>query len=476
MPLSLALDLGTTTITALAVDVSSGDIVARQTVANDAEITSSEHKARGRSEWDANRIAAAAKQALRTLAHALGRRVGEVAGIGLTGQQHGAVLIDDEFTPLGPLINWQDRRAEETKPHTGVIWLNEIRSRVGDEARERAGCTLSSGYMGATLYWLAHQDMLPRRARACFLVDFLAAVMTRTAPLTDPTSAASSGLFDVRASAWDERTIEALGLSSTLFPSVGRAGERQGSLHSSWAAKTGLVAGLPVCVGLGDNQASVYGSVADLPDTVLVNVGTGGQVTAWSDRFLYSRNLETRPFPGGYLIVNAGLCGGRTYAVLERFFQQTCQAFGQTLPEAQLYDVMNRLAAAVPPGAAGLRCEPLFTGTRQQPDLRGRFTGISIDNFTPGHVTRALLEGMGAVFEGGYQEIVAALGAGRSRLVGAGNGLRQNGVFCDIVSRAFGMPMRLCRHAEEAAFGAALVAAVGLGLLPDRQAAARLIR
>jgi sugar (pentulose or hexulose) kinase len=83
---------------------------------------------------------------------------------------------------------------------------------------------------------------------------------------------------------------------------------------------------------------------------------------------------------------------------------------------------------------------------------------------------------MAAVFDRGFQEIVAALGARRSQLVGAGNGLRQNGLFCDIVSQAFGMPMRLCQHAEEAAFGAALIAAVGLGLLPDRKAAARLIR
>lgn len=118
MPLALGLDLGTTTIAALALDVKSGEIVGRHTVANDAEITSRERKASGWSEWDADRIASSALQALRTLSAALGPRVREVAGIGLTGQQHGVVLTDDHLSLLGPLINWQDRRVEEVNPLT----------------------------------------------------------------------------------------------------------------------------------------------------------------------------------------------------------------------------------------------------------------------------------------------------------------------------------------------------------------------
>jgi sugar (pentulose or hexulose) kinase len=64
--------------------------------------------------------------------------VREAAVVGLTGQQHGVVLVDDRLTPLGPLINWQDRRAEEIRPQTGVTWLEEIRSRVGASPSSRA--------------------------------------------------------------------------------------------------------------------------------------------------------------------------------------------------------------------------------------------------------------------------------------------------------------------------------------------------
>ena len=238
---------------------------------------------------------------------------------------------------------------------------------------------------------------------------------------------------------------------------------------------TGLPAGLPVCVGVGDNQASVYGSVAELEASVLVNVGTGGQVAAFSERFLYGDQLETRPFPGGFLLVNAGLCGGRTYALMEKFFRQACGLSGESPPDS-LFEAMNRLAAGVPRGADGLRCNPLFTGTRSQPELRGSFEGISVDNFTPAHVTRALLEGMARVFAGGAREIEAVEGKPRRQLVGAGNGLRENPVLADCVAHEFALPLAVPRHREEAAFGAALLAAVGLGAIADRQAAARFIR
>src|SRR5439155_4785850 len=140
----------------------------------------------------------------------------------------------------------------------------------------------------------------------------------------------------------------------------------------------GLPASVPVFGAIGDNQASFLGSVANPKHSVLVNVGTGGQVAAFIDRFTFDPRLETRPFPhGGYLLVCPGLCGGRTYATLERFFRQVGgQVFDLSKQDA-LYPAMNRLAAAVPPGADGLRCEPFFTGTRQDPELRASWSGMS---------------------------------------------------------------------------------------------------
>jgi sugar (pentulose or hexulose) kinase len=161
--------------------------------------------------------------------------------------------------------------------------------------------------------------------------------------------------------------------------------------------------------------------------------------------------------------------------VLERFFRQVGAEFFGVQPGEPLYPLMNRLAAAVPPGADGLQCEPLFSGTRAQPAQRAHLAGASLANFTPAHLTRALLEGMAHTFRDGYERIREHAGRPRCRLVGAGNGLRENAVLAGIVADAFGMPLTFPRHREEAAYGAARLAAVGAGLFPDLVAAGRMI-
>jgi sugar (pentulose or hexulose) kinase len=490
MSVVLGVDLGTTSITALAIDTDAGDVVTRSTRPNQAETTSPSDKARGRSEWDILQIAITACSCLRDVSEQLGGRRRDLAGLGITGQQHGVVLLDSAFNPQQPLINWQDRRGEDTYPGRQTTFVEEALRRVGD-VRSRRGCRLAAGYMAVTLFWMHVQGLRP--TRACFLADSFAALLTEKSAVTDATCAASSGVFDLAAGDWDAACLEALGLSRSIFPPVRPSGEVLGGLHPSLAESTKLPAGLPVCVGIGDNQASFLGSVASRSDSVLVNVGTGGQVSAFIDKLVVDDALETRTFPrGGFLLVCAGLCGGRSYALLERFFREVgsevlgaspltpglspARGEGGNNTTTSVYEAMNRLAAGVPRGADGLRCEPFFTGTRAEPTLRASWTGVSAENFTPGHLTRALLEGMARAFRTGHEAIARHLDQPRSRLVGAGNGLRDNPLLADLVAEEFGLPLTVPRHREEAAFGAALTAAVGAGVLGDFDAGGALIR
>jgi sugar (pentulose or hexulose) kinase len=477
MPLVLGIDLGTTKLTALALDTRSGDIVANGTMPNRAETTSPVDKAQGFSEWNVDGIAEQACSCLRTVTEQLGNRQRELAGLGITGQQHGVVLVNETHVPLTPLINWQDRRGEQIHPVTGKTYVRQAQSLAGADAPRRAGCKLATGYMAVTLFWMKERAALPSAATACFVMDYFGALLTNRSPVTDPTCAASSGVLDVTTNDWDAATLAALGLPRSLFPEVRLSGDPLGPLTATMAARTGLPAGLPVFVGIGDNQASFLGSVARREDTVLVNVGTGGQVTVYSGEFLYDPILETRPFPrGGYLLVCAGLSGGHAYAVLERFYRAVGeQLFG--IPSGQaLYPLINQLAAQVPPGADGLRCEPFFSGTRAQPELRATWSGISADNFLPGPMTRALLESMARTFRSGYLSMGQVAPRPRSQLVGAGNGLRENPVLAQLVAEAFGLPLVFPRHREEAAYGAALLAGVGSGIWADGTAAGKQIR
>jgi sugar (pentulose or hexulose) kinase len=474
MSIALGLDVGTTTITALALELGSGEVAARATVANDAETTAPRDKQRGRSEWDAARIAGRAAECLAEVARQLGGRAREYLGLAVTGQQHGVVLCDGRRRPLTPLIGWQDGRCAE-RIEGGQSCLDIARQRLGADAPRRAGCRLATGYMGATLFWMNQQGAMPPDATACFLPDWCSAALCETAPVTDPTLAASSGVFAAAERRWDLAAAGALDLDRSLFPEVREAGEPLGRLSAVAARDTGLPAGLRVFVPLGDNQASFLGSVSDLERGLLVNVGTGGQVSAWTEPFTYASELETRPFPReGHLLVSAGLCGGRAYAVLAAFLADVGRLLlGVSREARELFEAMDRLAESAPAGAGGVRCRPLFTGTRAKPELRAAWTDISRENFTAANFVRALLEGMAVVFAEGRRQIEEAAGGRRGVLFGAGNGLRENRLLARLVAEEFGLAMRLPRHREEAAVGAALVAAVGAGAYPDLASAAK---
>jgi sugar (pentulose or hexulose) kinase len=477
MPVLFGLDLGTTTITAVALDAENGKLLASSTMSNDAETTSPEDKARGYSEWDADRIAERAYACLRELQAKLGRAASEVAGIGLTGQQHGMILLTNPSAGRKVLINWQDQRGEQPFPGSPLTYVERANELAGADAPRRTGSPLATGYLAVTLFWLKHQQRLPAGARACFLTDYVAGLLANAPPATDPTFAASSGAYDLTTGVWDAKVLDALGLPEALFPPVRRSGERLGGLAPEPAAALGLPTGLPVFVAIGDNQASFLGAVARPEDAVLVNVGTGGQVAAFTEEFSFDPQMETRPFPrGGFLLVSAGLCGGRSYALLEQFFREVAQQLLGVTPGEPLYDRMSRLAATVPTGAGGLCCAPFFTGSRAQPALRGLWAGVSPTNFTPGHLTRALLEGMALTFQAGYETIVQASGRLRSQLVGAGNGLRANPLLARIVAETMRLPLTMPLHQEEAAYGAALLGSVGAGIFPDLLSAGKLIQ
>ena len=413
-------------------------------------------------------------QCLARLVAQAGLTPAAVQGIGVTGQQHGVALIRPGAVPAAPAITWQDLRVQQPLPGTGTPVLERfIAAAGGREAFRNTGCLPAAGFLGPSLYWLALQDALPDPpVTACFIPDAVVSFLTGAATVCEPTLAASSGIFDIRANCWESTLLERLNLPARLFPPVGRAGDVVGGLRRELAEEIGLTSGTAVTIALGDNQASFIGSAQEPARSLLLNVGTGGQISARTDSFHFIPGLENRPFPGGrYLLIGGGLFGGRSYAYLERFFQQVgAQLLDAELP-ADLYARMTELAATVPAGSDGLRCEPFFTGSRTDPTLRASFSGLSPDNFTPAHFVRALLEGMADGFYAFFEQMKPVVGT-RPLLVGAGNGVRQNRLLARILARRFEKPLLIPSHTEEAAVGAAVAAAVGLGLFADLDTAA----
>jgi len=413
---------------------------------------------------------------LRQLAERLGEAVGQLEALGVTGQQHSVALVGYDGIPRGPAITWQDRRVLAVDDE-GDTSLERFISRAGGLAAFTAmGCRPATGYAGPSIYWLKETGQLPRRVWACLIPDAIVAHLTDSTPCSDPTLAGSSGLFDIVRSEWAWPVIDRLGLERGLFVRPAASGERAGALAPNLANATGLLQGLPIATAMGDNQASFLGSVRQPQESILLNVGTGAQCSAQIDAFTRMEGLDTRAYlEGAFLLVGAGLFGGRSYAYLQSFYQLVGQQLLGLQDCTELYERMNQLAAAVPPRCDGLRCIPLFSGTRSHPELRASLSGISPDNLTPGHLTRALLEGIAELFYGMADTMQPITGA-RRVLVGSGNGIRLNPVFGEILSSRFGLPLVLPGLREEASLGAALCAGVSAGLIVGWDAASALVQ
>lgn len=471
MAIAVGLDFGTTSISAAAV-AEDGALVARATRPHRADIAGLPV---GHAEQSPRLLFETAVLTLAELATELPE---PPTCLGLTGQMHSLLLADGNLEPVANLVTWQDRRALE-QAGAGQTWHDRFRASCDPAAVARTGCTPSPGYLAVTLFTLAGQGRLPTNAKhALILADWAAAKLTGTEPVTDRTDAASTGVFDLARDEWSE-LIGETGLPQELFPRVVESGTIVGGLTAEFARLTGLPEGLPVASAIGDHQAAVLGSLPAGEAAVQVNIGTGGQVSLRVESFLRTPTSDTRYLPDGrYLLVGAGLAGGDAYAWVRRTAGNWMAAFGVEQTDEQVFETLGRLATAIPPGCEGLTCEPFFRGTRREPTRRGLFRGVSTDNFTPGHVARAVLEGIAEALAGFVREhsAIANHGDGYKRVIATGNAVRKNRPLALSLARAFGLPVYVPEHEEEAAYGAAVLAGVRTGIWTDLADAGRRFR
>ena len=279
----------------------------------------------------------------------------------------------------------------------------------------------------------------------CTISDYLGIVLTgRKQPLLHSSMAASLGFFHGRKGNFDREKLQSAGMDLSMLPEI------TGNM-----AVLGEYRGIPVTVALGDNQASFLGSVGMHGQTVLLNMGTGGQISVLSDQYFEAPGIEARPFlEGKYLLAGSSLCGGRAYAILEKFFRSYIAAAGGE--EQEQYDTMMRLAQAGEQLLDGMEVTTTFNGTRIDPTLRGSISNISEDNFTPESMVYGVLAGMAQELYNLYRLIHEGTGITADHLIASGNGLRKNPVLQRIFQKMFGAELVLAPCKEEAARGAAM--------------------
>ena len=457
------LDIGTSKLAAVALDADSGKLLAIEQATNRTGQSSADTDV---SEQDAEALVAASIGLIKTLVRRPELSKARPTALGVTGQMHGLALVDGCGQPLSPLITWQDGRGSRVGKSFDRSWVAEFIRRVGPSALEAAGGPAAAGYGGVTLLRLAGEGALPENSMALTIQALMVRRLCGRSVL-DPTDAAGWGLFDVRhGKKWLPGIAQALELPAALLPEVAPTGSLAGALLPEMAGATGLPAGLPVAVALGDNQASFLGSVSRPTETLLMNLGTGGQMSVPVKRFIRVDGLETRPFVGGNrLLVGASLCGGRAYEILNHFFQQVGRDLFSVKSGPELYEAMNRLASGAA-ACGGISARTLFTGSRRDPAARASLEGLTAANFTPANVVRSVIRGMVEELAGFY-DLARSAGVTAKFLMGGGNAVRNNPAVREELERCLGMALCLPPRIEEAAVGAALAGGIAAGVYPD---------
>lgn len=453
----LSLDIGTSNLCALALSCDSPGPLAIRSKKNDTEIAT---LATGYHEQDPLRIRDLCLELIQKLLSEKDVDENEVFGIGITGQMHGVLLVNPELQPVSNLITWRDQRTlAGDKPGS----INETSGLLNKTVQEHTGCRLHAGYGGATLRWLQKNGRLPEVAVALTIADYIAGCLTGICA-TEQTHAASWGIFNLQKSRWDSEAVEKLGIPKKVLPEVNSTANPLGTIQPAIAKQLGLGPDVQVCSPVGDNQASFIGAAGFADDVVVLNLGTGGQISIHQNEYKFVETLETRPMPfGGFILVGASLCGGWSYACLKKFIQATVREFaGTELSDEEVYSRMNAIAAKTTEGASGIIVDTRFSGTRLEPNVRGSISGIGVDNFTVANLTRGFVEGM--IRELAKMASLAEI-KGLTRIIASGNAVRRNPVVLDVIKSIFDLPCCISTNKEAAALGAAYSAAIGLGLL-----------
>ncbi len=357
------------------------------------------------------------------------------AVIGVTGQMHGIVYTNKEGRAVSPLYTWQDGRGN--LPYKGTTYAKHLGS--------------FSGYGLVTDFYNRENGIRPSEATGfCTIHDyFVMRLCGLKAPFIHSTDAASFGLYDVE----NNRFL----CDCEIEPIT--------QYHIAGSYK-----GIPVSVAIGDNQASAFSAIAD-SESILLNVGTGSQVSVVSSCSRSGNNIETRPyFENKYLLVGAALCGGRAYSLLKSFFSDILK-YTEPKTDEEVYKIMDLMLKDAQ-SEQPLIVDTRFAGTRQNTEICGSVCKITTENFTPGSFVRGTINGIAAELYNMYLE----MGEKRNAIVGSGNGIRKNVALCKAFEKLFNAEMMLPRHIEEAAYGAALFGYISSGCLKNAADASRLIK
>ena len=420
----LGIDVGTTAVKALVVDEAGA-------VVGEAESPLGLSAPRpGWAEQDPHEWWEGTVNAVQAACAQVGMR--EVEAIGLSGQMHSSVLLDEADKVLRPAILWSDvRTTAQCQAIVDQVGRAGLRRMVGNPALE--------GFTAPKLLWVRDEEpSLFDQARTLLLPKDFARLALTGEKATEPSDAAGTLLFDVRRGRWSDEMIATLQLDPGMLPPVRGSAGVTGTLTADAAEALGLRQGIPVVGGGADNAAAAVGSGVVEQGAMQASIGTSGTMLAPIDRPRVDPGMRLHLFNHAvadmWYQMGVVLSAGAALA----WFRRAMSGPSGTPPS---YDELIAEAAGISPGADGLTFFPYLTGERTphaDSNARGVFAGMHMGH-ERGHLVRAVLEGVAFALRDSL-ELMRRLNVDAHETVAVGGGAR-SALWRQILADVFGVPM-----------------------------------
>ena len=401
--------------------------------------------------------------AVRKALASAGLRGEDVACVGFSGQMHGAVMLDERDDVVRPALIWCDVRTEPQ--------CRALTEKIGAERLISLTCNpaLPNFTLTKFLWVREHEPARWNRVRSVMLPkDYVRFRLTGERAI-DLADASGTLLLDVANRRWSEQVLEAAEIDKRLLPALYESSEVCARVSRAGAESTGLIAGTPVVAGAGDQAAGATGMGIVDPGAVSATIGTSGVVFAATDRPALDSQGRLHTFchaiPGMWHVMGVTQAAGLSL----RWFREQ---FGASEGPGDPYDRLAAEAATVPPGCDGLLWTPYLMGERTphlDPNARAALVGLTASHGR-GHIVRAILEGVAFSLKDTFT-IFDQMSVPVARIRLGGGGARSS-VWRQIQADIYGHDVEIVAAEEGAAFGAAILAAVGVRAWPSVGAAA----
>jgi len=386
----------------------------------------------------------------------------EIAAVGLSGQMHGSVLLNDRDEVVRPALIWCDQRSDKQ--------CEQLTQQIGAEQLIKLTCNPAlTGFTLPKMLWVRDNEPEAwQQVRSVLLPKDYVRFRLTGDKATDVADASGTLLLNVAERKWSDEMLAATEIDASLLPTVFESPEITGTISSSAAELTGLRAGTPVVGGAGDQAGGAVGIGIVQPGAVSATIGTSGVVFAATNSPALDPKGRVHTFchavPGRWHVM--GVTQGAGLSM--RWFRDQ---FGAGMGEGDPYDRMTEEAAQVESGSNGLLWAPYLMGERTphlDPHARAALVGLTASH-TRAHVIRAIMEGVAFSLRDSF-EIFNEMQVPVETIRLGGGGAR-SALWRQIQADIYGRAVATVEAEEGAAYGVAMLAGVGVRTWPSVDAA-----